>query len=419
MKKLRLGGHAVIAVGHPFQSKRFCSGPGIRLLRGMNVKRGSLDWSPSITRHWPGPDPTLTEFQVHAGDIIVAMDGALVGKSCARAKPADLPAYLVQRVARIRCSGLLDQSFAYHFIASALFDRHVARRKTHTAIPHISKRDIEDFEMPAYSHSNQRRLGNLLDQLDAMKGILSRLYAARKKQRAGLAARLLAGELRLHGFAPGGSKRGAVPAGWRWCRLEDVADVTFSSVDKVVHAEEIPVRLCNYMDVWRNQYVDDDTLKDRGTATAREIAQFSLRPGDVVLTKDSETREDIAASACVRSISSGVVLGYHLALVRPRDGLVCGSFLAKQLALQSFRKQFVRAASGATRYGLSLRTVRRAEVCLPPPEEQIEIATLLERVDSQLSILAAEARAFHSLKCVLMTYAIKGAIPELPPEFKF
>lgn len=131
--------------GYPFKSESFAAA-GIRLIRGSNVKRGEIDWSPEIAMYWAQCDPGLRAVTLRAGDIVIAMDGALVGRSFARITDAELPAYLVQRVARLRGKAI-DQDFLYQWIGSQAFAKHVDDVKTHTAIPHISPRDIRDFKI--------------------------------------------------------------------------------------------------------------------------------------------------------------------------------------------------------------------------------------------------------------------------------
>ena len=48
------------------------------------------------------------------------------------------------------------------------------------------------------------------------------------------------------------SGKGTTPKGWRLVRLGDVAQVAFSGVDKKTMEGEVPVALCNYMDVFYN-----------------------------------------------------------------------------------------------------------------------------------------------------------------------
>jgi type I restriction enzyme S subunit len=47
------------------------------------------------------------------------------------------------------------------------------------------------------------------------------------------------------------------------------------------------------------------------TASDDQIARFTLRAGDTLITKDSETADDIAVSAFVPVDLPGVLCGYH------------------------------------------------------------------------------------------------------------
>ena len=104
-----------ILTGYPFDSKSFTK-VGIRLMRGINVKRGYLTFkNDEDNRYWKNVDG-LEKYLLNEGDIIVAMDGSLVGKSFGIVKESDLPLLLVQRVARIRATSV-NQRFIYHFIS--------------------------------------------------------------------------------------------------------------------------------------------------------------------------------------------------------------------------------------------------------------------------------------------------------------
>src|SRR6266571_2332466 len=102
------------------------------------------------------------------------------------------------------------------------------------------------------------------------------------------------------------------PTDWQELPLSSVADASFSSVDKKSHAGEQPVRLCNYIDVYKNEYITDDLPFMRATATRSEIAQFGVRLADVIITKDSETPDDIGIPALADYSAPDLVCGYHL-----------------------------------------------------------------------------------------------------------
>lgn len=94
---------------------------------------------------------------------------------------------------------------------------------------------------------------------------------------------------------------GEIPEHWDIIRLKYIAKTRFSGVDKHKVEDEKPVRLCNYIDVYNNEYITFDLDFMEATATVEEIRRFNVEEGDVLVTKDSETWNDIAVPAYVAS----------------------------------------------------------------------------------------------------------------------
>jgi type I restriction enzyme S subunit len=172
---------------------------------------------------------------------------------------------------------------------------------------------------------------------------------------------------------------------WREVSLTSVADIRFSSVNKVSQPGEEPVRLCNYTDVYNNDYVTADMDFMRATATKSEIERFGLQVGDVIITKDSETPDDIGIPTVVDTTAPDLVCGYHLALLRPNQDEVDPTFLAKQLAHHRIARYFGQQANGTTRYGLSTAAIANAPLHLPRPENQRSASALMRMVDAQIA----------------------------------
>ena len=103
---------------------------------------------------------------------------------------------------------------------------------------------------------------------------------------------------------------------WPNVPLDEITTLTLSSVDKKSKANEKSVRLCNYMDVYSNNFISSNLDFMAATATEREVANCSLFAGDVVITKDSEKHDDIGVPALVREDLPG-----H-ALAEQRDALL-------------------------------------------------------------------------------------------------
>lgn len=171
---------------------------------------------------------------------------------------------------------------------------------------------------------------------------------------------------------------------WSTRRLREVAELRVSSVDKHVSEDEVPVRLCNYVDVYKNDRITDRVEFMHATATKEEVERFRVRSGDVLITKDSEMWTDIGVPALVEYEADDLVSGYHLALLRPLCGVITGSFLLRALQTPDVAHQMHVAATGVTRYGLSHADIKSVVVPVPPPEDQAAIVRFLDHADRRI-----------------------------------
>ena len=163
---------------------------------------------------------------------------------------------------------------------------------------------------------------------------------------------------------------GEVPEHWEVVLLKHIADVRFSGVDKHSRDDETPVRLCNYTDVYKNDRITSDMDLMYATATKVETARLTLKGDDVILTKDSETPDDIGVPAWVPEDLPDVVCAYHLGLLRPESTRVLGEFLFRAISSARIARQFHVLATGVTRFALGKHDVKNVIVTLPPVEEQ-------------------------------------------------
>jgi type I restriction enzyme S subunit len=172
-------------------------------------------------------------------------------------------------------------------------------------------------------------------------------------------------------------------------KLKYVALVQSSNVDKKTIDGEIPVNLCNYVDVYYNDRITDEIEFMQGTVEPRELEKFQIQKGDVLITKDSEDWRDIAVPSFVPSTMDNVVCGYHLAQVRPQSKDLDGSFLFYAFCARGVNDQFRVAAKGITRFGLAIGAIAGGWFPIPPLDEQRAIASFLdcetERLDRLVS----------------------------------
>jgi type I restriction enzyme, S subunit len=193
-----------------------------------------------------------------------------------------------------------------------------------------------------------------------------------------------------------------LPVGWRQASLAEVAEIRISNVDKKSAVGEIPVRLCNYIDVYKNVYITAALDFMEATATPSEIARFCVDLGDVMITKDSETPDDIGVPAVAIWSDPKLVCGYHLALFKPHRDQIDPVFLAKQLRLPRIAAYYGRLACGSTRYGLSNSGIARTPLRFPPLPQQRKIARILTTVDNLIERTEALIAKYQAIKQGMM-----------------
>ena len=158
---------------------------------------------------------------------------------------------------------------------------------------------------------------------------------------------------------------GEIPGHWEVKRLKYIANVQFSNVDKKSYENEEDVFLCNYLDVYNNEFINSKIGFMKATALPREIEKFTIKYGDVLTTKDSETPDDIANAALVTEDFNNVLCGYHLTHIRPDRRFLLGEYLFRLFYAKKFNDQFAVSANGITRYGLSTHSFNSSYISLP------------------------------------------------------
>ncbi|HVE45875.1 MAG TPA: hypothetical protein VNA57_03890 [Acidimicrobiales bacterium] len=173
--------------------------------------------------------------------------------------------------------------------------------------------------------------------------------------------------------------------------------MSVSNVDKKSAEGEVAVRLVNYTDVYYGDRLSPAMDLMEATATLGQVKAFRVRPGDVVITKDSETADDIGIPAFVESSSGDMVLGYHLALLRPRDGAITGRYLYWAMSSDDARGQLSTGATGVTRFGLRRDVITSTVLSVPSAREQCVIAEFLDTETARIDALITKKRRMIDL----------------------
>jgi type I restriction enzyme, S subunit len=193
--------------GFSYRSEDFLPDPAYaRLLRGINVDVGSLRWDDTV---WVDDRvaTTTSRFALADRDIVMGMDRPVIssGVRLAQVTAADLPARLVQRVARLRARPGLSQEYLYAALRGPALARYFAPLFTGVSVPHVSPSQILGYEIPVPPAPQQDKI---VQALDAMEERARRHQAAARHQielllerRQALITAAVTGQLDIPGVA--------------------------------------------------------------------------------------------------------------------------------------------------------------------------------------------------------------------------
>lgn len=274
-KTIQLSKAADIIIGFPFASEKFnINAQGIRLVRGKNITTGNLRWGDD-TRWWDDSSIDLSKYMLKADDIVIGMDGSLVGKNYAKISENDLPLLLVQRVACIRAKEGYDQRFLWGCIASGKFERYIDSIKTGTSIPHISGGQIGNYLIPDFDLPTQKKIAAILSALDEKIAINREINDNLLEQMQAIYKSWFVD------YLPFG---GEMPESWTQTDIYSLANIIYGApfASKQFNTEGSGKPIIRIRDLKDQQFATYTTeVHPKG---------YLLRPGDIVVGMDGEFR---------------------------------------------------------------------------------------------------------------------------------
>jgi len=207
---------------------------------------------------------------------------------------------------------------------------------------------------------------------------------------------------------------GDIPEHWKAFKLSQMANITLSGLDKKSYDNQKEIYLCNYVDVYKNDYITESIDFMRATAIDDEILKLSLRSGDIIITKDSESWDDIAVPAYVPNDLSNVACAYHLALIRKKSNMINSEYLYVTFLSQYVSVQYKVKAKGVTRYGLSYQSIKDVVIFVPPLSEQEEITRVIKtsmcNVDKAILKAQQEVELITEYRTRLISDVVTGKV---------
>lgn len=199
------------------------------------------------------------------------------------------------------------------------------------------------------------------------------------------------------------------PKGVEFKELGEVVELSNIGVDKKRNVNEKEVKLLNFVDVFKNQYISNKTPTMIVTASDRKIIDCNIKKGDVFITPSSELIDEIGFSAMAIEDFNNAVYSYHIMRLRIQDKQILNpAFLNYLFASSNVRKQIRLKAQGITRFGLTQPNWKSIKIPIPPLDIQEEIVKILDSFTELEAELEARKKQYEHYRSKLLTFDDMG-----------
>lgn len=270
---------------------------------------------------------------------------------------------------------------------------------TQNAQLNINLEKLRPYSLAVPPLPEQRAIAGALGDLDALLGALEKLIAKKRDLKQAAMQQLLTGQKRLPGFI----------GKWEQKTIGELGEISGAGVDKKIRSGEIPVRLVNYLDVYKRNFIYSKDLSHVVSAPPAQASRCSVRKGDIFFTPSSEVPYDIAVSAVAMEDIPDAAYSYHVVRLRLAEEWDL-SFRGYAFKSHQFLTQAARACEGSgVRYVITQSRFRQLFVWFPPTkEEQAAIGAVLSDMDAELAALEQRLAKTRALKQGMMQELLTG-----------
>jgi type I restriction enzyme S subunit len=132
-----------------------------------------------------------------------------------------------------------------------------------------------------------------------------------------------------------------------------------------------------------NNYFIPDELNDLVQSTEKEQVNYSIKRGDVFVTRTSETSDELGMSCvALKDYPCATYNGFTKRMRPLQDDIILPEFIGYYMRMPSFRSEFQAFSTMTTRASLRNEDLLGLKIMLPPIDVQDKIAGILKIYDN-------------------------------------
>ncbi|MBW0596942.1 restriction endonuclease subunit S [Mycoplasmopsis anatis] len=176
-----------------------------------------------------------------------------------------------------------------------------------------------------------------------------------------------------------------------WKSLGEIGVITGAGVDKKINDNEKFVTLLNYMDVYKNKYIDSLIPRMRVTASDKKIISCNVKKGDIFITPSSETKYDIFNTSVIAQDLRNTVYSYHIMRLRLKTyNWITSCYLNYYFDSQKFKEEIYKLVHGEIRFTISKSDIEKIKIPIPSIDTQNKIVKILDKFNIYVKELERE-----------------------------
>ena len=187
-----------------------------------------------------------------------------------------------------------------------------------------------------------------------------------------------------------------LPKGWRKVHLGEIMEFKNGlNTEKGNYGRGI--KFVNVMDIFRSNYLYSCDVIGSVQASENQRVEYSVKYGDVLFNRTSETPEEIAM-ASVYLDKKEIIFGGFVIRARQKSTTLIPEYSAYCFQAPTVRKELIKRGQGVVRVNIGQKDLSNVPVIIPPVNEQKAIASLLETWDTAIekteALIAEKERQF-------------------------
>lgn len=156
--------------------------------------------------------------------------------------------------------------------------------------------------------------------------------------------------------------------------------------------------IVNYMDVNKNVVLNKSQILGRVNITHNELTTFKVKPSDILITRTSETVDEIAFSSCVVDDIDNLVFSGFLLKLSPINNNFYAPYFAYLFRSPIYRLKLMRYATVTSRALMNSNNLNKIIVKYPKLDEQKRIYSLMYLIEGKITILNSKIKALKKYK---------------------